>query len=37
MEYGAHAGVWAAYLQGGVLGAEDEGGQPSPPFTKMKG
>lgn len=26
MEFVAHAGVWAAYLQGGVLGAEGRGG-----------
>lgn len=37
MEFGAHAGVWAAYLQGGVLGAEGEGGYPPQPSTKMKG
>lgn len=34
MEFGAHARVWAAYLLGGVLGAEGEGGCPAQPLTK---
>lgn len=37
MEFGAHAGAWATYLEGGVLGAEGEGGYPSEPLTKNGG
>ena len=29
--------MWATYLQGGVPGAEGEGGYPPPPFDKAEG